>query len=192
MKISLCSSLLLPQAFLWLVLSCYCTGFLRCQGRKNKGIFVQHEVFHPGVLDSCLWGWHGAIPLLSTSSPEPLPMGGVALTLQELQSGLYQNSCGLPQKQKRILSSFCDGNEERAPRLACVGADCASLNMPCYCWGSNKVCYYSFFFVCPSRNLPLSISLSLSLFFFLPTIQEMFWKGESRDLSLEFLCTPET
>lgn len=38
MQIALCSSLLPPQVFLWLVLSCYDTGFLRYQGGKNKGV----------------------------------------------------------------------------------------------------------------------------------------------------------
>lgn len=85
MKINLCSSLLLPQAFLWLVLSCYCTGFLRCQGRKNKA-----RRFHPGVLDSCLWGWHGAILLLSTSSLELLPMEGAGSHLAGAPSDLYR------------------------------------------------------------------------------------------------------
>lgn len=91
-------SLLLLQAFLWLVLSCYCTGFLRCQGRKNKGISVQHKVFHPGVLDSCLWGWCSATPLLSTSSLEPLPVAGAGSHLAGAPGWPVRKLCCAPRK----------------------------------------------------------------------------------------------
>lgn len=114
------------------------------------------------------WGFRFLFVGLTRSYPAILAHGGgLALTLQELPSGLYQNSCGLPEKQKRILSSFCDGNEERAPGLACMGVHCSSLNMPCYCWGSNKVCYYSILMcVLPESSLFLSPSFLLFFFFF--------------------------
>lgn len=60
-------------------------------------------------------------------------MGGAGSHLAGAPVWPVPKSCGLPEKQKRILSSFSDGNEEHAPTLACMGAHCASLNMPRYC-----------------------------------------------------------